>query len=301
LRDGETAMGSQAPAGVEITFHVVSPTYLAVVGVPLVAGRGLNDADHARAPQTGVANEFLVQAMWPGLAAPQAVGRRVRAAPGVAGASGLSGEIEIVGIARNAKYRTVGERNQPHLYVPYAQHYSASMALLVRSSAYPLPIKPVQAAVTDLDPAVQGFFTRTLDEHTRVALVPARLASRVSTAVGLVSGVLAAMGLHALISCVVAERRREFGLRMALGASVRTVSTGVVRQALKLSLAGCALGGVAAFFGARLLSSFLYDVSPSDPVVYAAVLVGALAAAAASAWLPAHRAARVDPSMALRS
>ena len=162
-------------------------------------------------------------------------------------------------------------------------------------------MRDVQAAIATLDPAVQGFFTRTLDEHTRIALLPARFASRVSTAVGIVSALLGAMGLHALISCVVAERRREFGLRMALGASARTVSAAVVRQALTLSLAGCAVGAAAAFFGARLLSSLLYGVSPSDPVVYLAVVAGTAALAVASAWLPARRAAHVEPSIALRS
>jgi predicted permease len=299
-RDNGPAPSPDMPAAIDATYYVVSPTYFATVGVPVIAGRGLNDADRAGAPQTAIANEFLVRAMWPGLPSPQAVGRRVRAASDGSSAARLGGEIEIVGIARNAKYRTVGEASQPHLYVPYAQHASASMALLVRTRSTQLPVREVQAAVAALDPSVQGFFTRTLDEHTRVALLPARLVSRVSTVVGAVSALLSAIGLHALISCVVAERRREFGLRMALGASAPRVSAGVVRQALLLSLAGSALGAVAAICGARLLSSLLYGVSPFDPVVYASVAAGSIAVAAASAWVPARRAGHVDPAIALR-
>jgi putative ABC transport system permease protein len=217
-----------------------------------------------------------------------------------AGGTSLTGEIEIVGVARNAKYRTVGESGQPHLYLPYAQHHAGSMSLLVRARPGPLPMQETRAAIAALDPAVQGFFTRTLDEHTRIALLPARFASRVSTIVGLVSALLGAIGLHALISCVVAERRREFGLRIALGASSRKVSRDVVGHALRLSLAGCVLGVAGALFGGGLLSSLLYGVSPSDPLVYAAVIPGAVSVAAVSAWLPARRASRVDPSIALR-
>ena len=299
-RDAAATPSSHAPMGIEATYYVVSPAYFATVGVPVIAGRGLNDNDRAGAPHTAIANEFLVQTMWPGLPLSQAIGRRVHAAPEGSGAGRLSGEIEIVGVARNAKYRTVGEERQPHLYVPYAQHPATSMALLVRSRSTRPPMPDVQAALAALDPSVQGFFTRTLDEHTRVALIPARLASRVSTVVGLVSALLGALGLHALISCVVAERRREFGLRMALGASAPKVSAEVVRQALLLSLAGSALGAFAAICSARLLTSLLYGVSPFDPVVYAAVSAGSIAVSVASAWIPARRAGHVDPAAALR-
>ena len=236
----------------------------------------------------------------PGLPSSQAIGRRVRVKPSGSGGSTLAGEIEIVGIARNAKYRTVGEASQPHLYVPFAQHHAASMALLVRSPTRPLLVREVQAEVAALDPAVQGFFTRTLDEHTSVALLPARLASRVSAAVGIVAAMLGALGLHALVTCVVAERRREFGLRMALGASAGRVSGDVMRQALWLALAACGAGTVVALSGARLLNAFLYGVSPFDPVVYGAVIAGCAAGAAMSAWIPARRAAHIDPTTALR-
>ena len=301
LREGEAAMSSAPGApGTETTYYVVSPDYLATVGVPVLMGRGLTDRDRMDTPQIGVANEFLVQAMWPGTPAAQVIGRRVRVAPGAAAGPSLTGDIEIVGVARNAKYRTVGETGQPHLYLPYAQHYAASMSLLVRARPGPLPLQDTHAAISALDPAVQGFFTRTLDEHTRIALLPARLASRVSTIVGIVSALLGAIGLHALISCVVAERRREFGLRMALGAPAPRVSREVVIHALKLSLMGCALGAGGALFGGGLLSSLLYGVSPNDPVVYAIVIPGAMAAAVLSAWLPARRASHVDPLVALR-
>lgn len=302
LRDGEVAVeGQSAEAGFEASYYVVSPHYLDTVGVPLVAGRAIADTDRAESPQVAVANEFLVQAMWPGLPVSQAVGRRVRGATTSMTGAGLRGEIEIIGVARNAKYRTVGELDQPHLYVPYAQHYSGSMALLVRARTRPLPVQDVQAVMAALDPAVQGFFTRTLDEHTRVALLPAIFASRVAALVGVVSALLGAIGLHALIACVVAERRREFGLRMALGATAGSVSGGVVRQAVRLSVAGCVAGVIAALLAGRLLGSLLYGVSPSDPLVYLAVVAASIAVAAVSAWLPARRAARVAPTVALRA
>jgi putative ABC transport system permease protein len=158
----------------------------------------------------------------------------------------------------------------------------------------------VHDTIASLDPAVQGFFSRTLVEHTRVALVPARLASWVSAAVGLTALVLGAVGLYGVIACLVGERRRELGVRMALGAGRGTIARHVLGRAATLATIGIGLGLALAAAGGRALSGLLYNVSSVDPVVFLVVALTLCAVTLLAAWLPAHRASRIDPLVALR-
>ena len=244
--------------------------------------------------------EILVRALWTDLPMAAAVGRRLRITPG-GSSEPIAGDVEIVGIARNAKYRTLGEPGQPHVYLPIAQHYVPGVAVLVRARAQPLPFTDVQAALAGIDPAVQGFFTRTLEQHTRVSLLPSVFASRVSTVVGLVSAVLGTVGLYGLIACVVAERKRELAVQLALGATPTQIAIGVVKQAARLTSIGCAAGMAAALAGTQLLSSLLYGISTLDPAVYLAVLASAALVTIVSAWIPARRAAGIDALATLKT
>lgn len=205
-----------------------------------------------------------------------------------------------MGIARDAKYRTVGEPPQPHLYLPLDQRYGPGMTLIVRSDAASPPVTAVHDTIASLDPAVQGFFTRTLVEHTRVALVPARLASWVSAAAGLIALALGAVGLYGVIACLVGERTRELGVRVALGASRGTIARHVLGRAAMLATIGIGLGLALAAAGGRALSGLLYNVSSVDPVVFLTVALTLCAVTLLAAWLPARRASRIDPLIALR-
>jgi predicted permease len=289
------------PDALEATYHVIWGPYFDTVRMPLVAGRTFDTRDRFGATQTAIVNETFARRLFGSDETSGVVSRRFTLIAGTATERRreISGTVEIVGVARDAKYRTVGEAPQPHLYLPLDQHYVPGMTLLVRSGAAAPPATAIHDAIATLDPAVQGFFTRSLVEHTRVALVPARLASWVSAAVGLIALALGAVGLYGVIACLVGERTRELGVRMALGASRRTIARHVLTRAGRLAVVGIALGLGAASVGGRALSGLLY-ISPFDPVVLLTVALTLGGVALLAAWLPAHRASRVDPLVALR-
>jgi ABC-type lipoprotein release transport system permease subunit len=207
--------------------------------------------------------------------------------------------VEVVGVAADAKYRTVGEDPQPHVYFPYQQRFTPDLTLLVRGATSTLSLE-VQNAIAAIDPEVQGFFTRTLREHTRVALFPARLAAALAGLVGAISAALGAIGLYGLIACTVGERRREFGVCLALGATPSAIARGVLAQSMRLAGIGGMVGLAAALGLTQLLQSLLYGVSPIDPAIYGMVLIGVMAVAAVSSWVPARRAAGKGALAALR-
>jgi predicted permease len=287
-------------ASLEATYHVIGQAYFDAVRMSLVAGRPFDARDRLGSPQVAVVNETLARRLFDDRAG--VLGRRFSLVAGTATERRreISGEVEVVGIARDAKYRTVGEPPQPHLYLPLEQHYGPGMTLIVRSDAASPPVTAVHRTIASLDPAVQGFFTRTLVEHTRVALVPARLASGVSAAAGLIALALGAVGLYGVIACLVGERTRELGVRMALGAGRGTIARHVLGRAAMLATIGISLGLALAAAGGRALSGLLYDVSSVDPVVFLVVALTLSAVTLLAAWLPARRASRIDPLVALR-
>ncbi len=303
--------GPASDTAMEATYHIISPGYFDAVRMPLVAGRDFEPRDRDGSPQVAVVNETLARRLFEARAGLKTgpsndtngiLGQRFTLIAGTATERRreISGEVEVVGVASDAKYRTVGEPPQPHLYLPLDQRYGPGMTLIVRSDAASPPVTAVHDAIASLDPAVQGFFTRTLVEHTRVALVPARLASRVSAAAGLIALALGAVGLYGVIACLVGERTRELGVRVALGASRGTIARHVLGRAAMLATIGISLGLGLAAAGGRALSGLLYDVSSVDPVVFLTVALTLCAVTLLASWLPARRASRIDPLVALR-
>ena len=286
----DTAIATASPAA---SFLVVSPGFFDVVKTPIVAGRSFSDRDDASRPMVAIVNETLARRLWPD---GDAIGRRLWME-----AVASSGPCLVVGVARNSKYVTLGEEGQGHVYLPLAQHPRRGMTLLVRS---PEPAERVaasmQAALQRVDPRLQGFFTRTLEEHVAVSRLPVRLAARVTAAVAVLAIALAVVGLYSLVSFIVAERTHEIGLRMALGAANRDVLRLVVGYGIKLAAIGLLIGIPAALGASRLLRSLLYGVSPSDPIVFVLGAAGVLAVCALASFVPAWRAMRVDPLTALK-
>jgi predicted permease len=300
-RDAGVSMNVDPASALEATYHIISEDYFDAVRMPLVAGRPFDSRDREGATQVAIVNETFARRLFQGRL--DLLGERFTLVAGTATERRreISGAVEIVGVARDAKYRTVGEPPQPHLYLPSDQHYGPGMTLIVRSETGSAPVTAIHDAIAALDPAVQGFFTRTLVEHTRVALVPARLASSVSGVIGLIALGLGAIGLYGVIACLVNERRRELGVRMALGASRRAIARHVLGRAGLLAAIGTALGLALAAAGGRVLSGLLYNVSSVDPVVFLGVAVTLCAVTLLAAWLPARRASRIDPLLALRT
>jgi len=278
---------------------VVSPKYFAVVKTPIVAGRLFTDRDDGDRVPVVIVNETLAERLWPD---GDAIGRRLWLDPSVSDVSDTSGtSAQVIGVARNSKYLTLGEENQGHIYLPFAQRPRPGMALLIRSSDLTDRLtNAVQGALRAVDPNVQGFFTRTLTEHVSVSMLPVRLAARIATIVAALALGLAVTGLYSLVSYLVAERTHEIGLRMALGADSSDVMRLVVGQGVKLALYGLVLGIPTALASSRLLGSLLYGISATDPRVFIAVSFTVLVVATVACYVPARRAASVDPLTALR-
>jgi putative ABC transport system permease protein len=278
---------------------VVSPRYFDVVRTPIVAGRSFGDRDDTDRARVVIVNETLAARLWPN---GDAIGRRLWLDPSAREVSDVSDtSAQVIGVARNSKYLTLGEENQGHIYLPFAQHPRPGLALLIRSSDLTDRLtNAVQEALRSVDPNVQGFFTRTLTEHVSVSMLPVRLAAQVAAIVATLALALAVIGLYSLLSFLVAERTHEIGLRMALGADAHAVVRLVVGQGVRLAGIGLAVGIPAALASSRLLGSLLYGVSARDPLLFAMSAIAVLIVSAIACYLPARRAASVDPLVALR-
>jgi predicted permease len=288
--DVVTDADSRSPSA---SFLVVTPRFFEVVKTSVVSGRGFTERDDERSPMVAVVNEALAARLWPGEAA---IGRRLWLE---AGAS--PDPCVVVGIAKDSKYLTLGEERRGHVYLPFAQHPRRGMALLVRSADAPDRVAAsMQAALQTVDPDLQGFFTRTLEEHVAVSLLPVRLAAGLTTVVAALALGLAIVGLYSLISFLVAERTHEIGLRMALGARGRDVLRLVVGYGLRLAGLGLLIGIPAALTVSRFLGSLLYGVSPTDPLIFSLAAAAVLSVSVLACCVPALRAMRVDPLTALK-
>ena len=281
-------VGDDKAIGVNRNF--VSPDYFRTLRLPLIAGRPFDARDVAGAPAVAIVNETFANRVWPGQ---NAVGQRL-----VQGVSRRP--VEVVGVARDAKYRTVGEGPQPFVYVPAAQAYDDIMWLLVRPRASSA-VASIRTLVTTMNPNLPVVRTATLTEMGAVTLFPQRLASWLTGVIALAGAFLAAIGLYGLMAFNVGQRTREIGVRMALGALRARVVGSVVGSAALLGTVGTALGLVAASLVTSLLTGILYDVKPLDTVSFVggALTLAILVLAASAA--PARRAASVNPVEALRA
>ncbi|HSK17621.1 MAG TPA: ABC transporter permease [Longimicrobiales bacterium] len=276
----------------EINFNVVSPGYFDAMGIRVVRGRGFTDADRDGAPHVVVVNEAFARRFWPGT---DALGRRVR----LAGSDGPLAEV--VGVVPDGKYRSLTEEPLPYMYYPYLQWPAASMMLQVRTAIEPAAITdPLRQRVRALAPTIPVPEVTTLRSHVGIATMPQRIAAMSLAVLGVLALGIAAIGLYGVVSYVVVQRTHEIGIRTALGAAAADVARMVVMQGMRLALIGVAIGAVLALVLARLLSTMLF-VSPADPLAIAGTAVLLTVVAAVASWLPARRAARVDPLTALRS
>ena len=275
---------------IRVNRNFVSPNYFRTLQLPLVAGRAFDGRDVSGAPLVAIVNETFAKRVWPG---ENAVGRLL-----VQGVSRRP--VEVVGVARDAKYRFVGEGPQPFVYVPAAQAYDDIMWLLVRPRAG-TAIPAIRALITSMNPNLPVVRTATLVEMGAVTLFPQRLASWLTGAIAVIGMFLAAIGLYGVMAFNVGQRKKEIGVRMALGALRSRVVASVVASAAMLGGIGTALGLVAASLVTGLLTGILYEVKPLDAISFVggALTLGILVLAASA--VPARRAASIDPVEALRA
>ena len=271
--------------------NTVDDKYFETAGVSILEGRGVTELDRAASQPVAVVNEKLARDYWPGQ---EAVGKRIR----VPGEQQMR---EIVGLARTANYTSWGESPQACVYIPLEQNYLPSMTLYVRSQRDPAQIiEPVRREIVAADSQVLVSAVRTGQQVADGSLFQARMGVLLLGVFGLLALGLASIGLYGILAYAVHERRREIGVRMALGGSRSTVMRLIVRQGMTLVSIGMAIGFLAALLIARVLSGMLYGVGATDPLslLAAAALLGGVALLAC--YLPARRATRVDPLVALR-
>jgi predicted permease len=278
-----------SPDDVSFDVNRVGPDYFATLGVPLLQGRGIEARD-GTGPMVAVVNETMARRYWP---AGDALGRRIYL--------DSTRAIEIVGIARDGKYRELREAAQATLFLSLLRLPLPTATLMVRSSGDPQALAPaVRRAVTALDAAVPVFDVQALETHVSHARARERLAADVTGLFGLVSLGLAALGLYGLLAAAVRQRVREIGIRVALGARPGDVTRLVVSRAGALVGAGAVLGTAGAAFAARLIGDLLYGVAPADPASFVTAAGALLVVGLAAGFVPARRAARIPPMEALR-
>ena len=270
-------------------WSVITPGYFETLRLPIVRGRDFTDADRAGAIDVAIVNESFARRLWPD---GDAIGKTFR---------NEHRTLTVVGIARNAKYRTLGEEPRNFVYVPLAQRYFTRMTLIVRSLPDAPVAAPVRRLVADLDPALPILNERSLEEQAALALFPQRIALWTAGSLGTVALLLALLGIYGVTAYGVTQRTREIGVRMALGAPRGNVLGLILRQGLQLAGIGVAVGALVAFGVTRLLGALLYGVPSTDVVAFLGAAMLLVVAAIAASWIPARRAAAVDPVIALRA
>jgi predicted permease len=274
-------------------YNSVSPGYFETLGMRIVAGRTLEERDnHVNAPGATVVNDSFARQFFPS----GAVGRTILF-------GGRNGQrLEIVGVVRDAKYNSLRTAPKPLYYLPYAKMTRTLRSLEVRSaqpmSALAGPIREALSSVTK-DLMIRQVLTLT--EQVDHSLSAERLLLRLCAVFAGLALVLACVGLYGVIAYSVAQRTTEIGVRLALGATPSNVMGAIVRDTLILTALGIAIGIPAALAGGRLLVGFLYELTPRDPLTFAGAALTLLAAATIAAALPARRASRIDPALALRA
>jgi predicted permease len=288
-------VGLPGPGVVDIDMNWVGPGYFKTLGVPLLRGREFTEEDSIAPDDLDrvVINQALARLLWPGQ---DPVGKRFSLNGPRTPAS-----LEVIGLAKDGKYRGLRESPTPYLYRNLKRFGLSERTLVLRTSGDPVAMIPaVRSLVRSLDPSVPVYGVKTMEEHVAVRLAAARLTTWLVGLFGLVALFLASLGLYGLVSYAVLQRTREIGVRMALGARRGDVLRLVVGQGMKLILSGIALGLMTALLLTRLVAGLLFGISPVDPLTFAGIPLLLAGVALLACFLPARRASRVDPMIALR-
>ncbi len=277
----------------DVPYSIVSPRYFAAMGIPVRAGRDFTDRDDAQSPGAVIINETMAERFWPGQSP---LGRRLTMWGG-------KKKVEVVGVVKNGKYRSLNEAPRCFLYLPYQQGvWDLNLGIVARTGGDPRALaSTVRREVRALDPGVALWATLPMKEYVQAAFLVSRLATTLLTGLGAIALLLAAIGLYGVMAYDVNQRTTEIGVRMALGARPGDVIRMVVGQGLRLVAAGLGLGLVGAWFAGSALAHFLPGVSAHDPVTIAVVAALLTGVALLASWVPARRAARTDPMVALRA
>ncbi len=290
LKESETL--PRGSAGRNIMNTVVSPGYFRTMQIPLVEGRDFDDRDTTKTKRVIVINQRMAEMLWPG---ESALGKRIFIG------TDSKDPLEVVGVARTGKYRSLAEDPKPYYFSSMDQRRPTTTALVMRPSVDPLSlVGAIRSEVASIDRRVPMFAVKTMDQHKTYALWAPNMAASLSLAFGVLAILLSAVGLYSVMAYLVSQRTREVGIRMALGANRSDVMKMITRQGMRLAAVGVGIGLLLALVLAQFLSSLLVGVSGYDVTTF--VLGSALLALVAliACYLPARRATKVDPLVALR-
>ena len=284
--DGYDAPSDQQPSA---EYNEIGPDFLATIGIPLVAGRNFTRADDETAPGVAVVDETMAAQFWRGLSP---VGSRLQ----------VNGRwLQVVGVARSAKYHNLLETPGLFFYLPLRQSFSPTTALQIRTAQSAAALSPVLArTIHALDPSVAPAELITMRAQIDRTTAAQRIAVTMLVVFGAVALLLAAIGLYGVMASTVSQSARELALRMALGAEASDVLRLVVKRGIGLTVGGIIVGLFAALQVTRLLGYFLYKVSPRDPIAFGSAVAVVAVASIAACVGPAWRATRTDPVRALR-
>jgi predicted permease len=273
-----------------INYAVVNPDYFGTLGIPLVEGREFEARDDSGSVRGLVVNQRFVDRFWPG---EKGEGRTVRTA---------GRDYTVIGVVPTGKYVRLGEAPLAHMWFVQTQLWNAGSTVILRTRGDPMAVLPsVRSEVAALDQSMPVSNVRTMEKHLGISLLPARLTGAALGVFGVLGLLLAAVGMYGVMAYSVTQRTREIGIRMAIGARARDVVGLIMRQGLVLVLIGTGIGLAGSLFASRLLRSVLYGESTGDPTTFVAVPLVLIAVATLATFVPARRAASVDPAITLRS
>jgi len=283
IRSGEPAVAERSS---------VTPEYFHLLKMPLLRGRSFDESDHDTAPQVAVINEAFAPTYWPNQ---NPIGKRFRKA------KANSPWITVVGLIANARTESLAEAGVPKIYLDLYQTGGKRLAIFLRGNldAAAIP-NEVREQVQSVDPTLPVSGAQTLNETVSASLAERRFSMEIVALFALTALLLAGLGIYGVISYIVSARTHEIGIRIALGAERRNILRIVVRQGLALAVAGAAVGLVGALIVSHLMAGLLYGVKPTDPLTFAGVAVLLVVVALFACYIPARRAMRVDPMVALR-
>jgi putative ABC transport system permease protein len=292
--EGRPVKGSELPV---TTLHVIDNDYFLTLGIPLLRGRAFNLQDDAEGatPVVIISQTLAKQAFF----GEDPIGRRIK--PDISSGKNNAPMRVVVGVAGDVKAEGLGSPSIAESYVPYAQLPFAPMSVVVRTEIAPANMVPtLTTEVQSLDSALPLLHIKTLDEYVSDSIVGTRFEAVLLGTFGILAFLLTAVGLYGVISYTVAQRTRDIGIRLALGADRNAILGMVVKNGTLLAGAGTLIGLATAFLLTRLIASLLYGVGPTDPLTFLCVPIALIAVAMLASYVPARRAAKVDPMVALR-
>jgi putative ABC transport system permease protein len=277
----------------EVGERTATSSYFRAMGIPVIRGRTFNNGDREDAPRVVMINEALAKRFWPN---DDAIGKRL-------GFKSSDPQVwhEIIGIVGNVKHRRLDVAPKPELYFPYSQYPGTFMTLVVRTTSEPVnAIAATRNQVLSLDPDQPIFDIKTMNERLSSSVAVNRFVMLLIGVFAALATILAAVGIYGVMAYTVSQRTHEIGVRMALGAGAHDVVGLVMANGLKLVVSGMGIGIAGALALSRVMESLLFEVSTTDPLMFGIMAAVLAAVAMLSCFLPAYKAVRIDPMIALR-